>query len=44
MVVDAALWGIFAAAVALITFGCRMTRPVPKAPEKPFEERIDQAA
>lgn len=31
MVADAALWAIFAAAIALIVVGCLVTRRVPEA-------------
>jgi hypothetical protein len=29
MVADAALWALFAASIAFISFGCRMTKPTP---------------
>lgn len=44
MVADAALWAIFAASIALIACGCRLTRPAPKRVEQPSQRDIDQAA
>lgn len=44
MVADAALWVIFAAAIALITCGCRYTRPAPRVAEEELERKIDRAA
>jgi hypothetical protein len=44
MVADAALWAILVAAIGFITFGCRMTRPVPKRIEAPAREELDRAA
>lgn len=42
---DAVLWGLLAAAIALITGGCHFTRQVPKAKEQAFESaKLDQAA
>jgi hypothetical protein len=44
MVVDAALWVILAGIIALIAYGCRMTRSAPKLVEEPFGADIDRAA
>lgn len=44
MVVDAVLWVILAGAIALITYGCHMTRPAPKVVEGAFKADIDRAA
>ncbi len=44
MVADAALWLIFAAAVALIVLGCWVTRRVPKARTQNLDPQIDRAA
>jgi hypothetical protein len=44
MVIDAVLWLLLAAAIAFIAYGCRCTRPEPKAAEVPFERKIDRAA
>jgi hypothetical protein len=41
---DAALWVIFAAAIALIVLGCRVTRRVPKAATRTLDQQIDRAA
>lgn len=42
---DAGLWLIFAAAIAFIALGCRMTRRAPKAAVvETFEAELDQAA
>lgn len=43
MVADAALWVIFAAAIAFIYFGCAMTKPKPKPVPQKSDNRIDQA-
>lgn len=42
MVVDAVLWGISAAAIALIAVGCRMTRPARELAEKASEEKLEK--
>jgi len=44
MAADAALWVIFAAAIAFIVCGCRYTRPAPKVAEDRYEDKIDRAA
>lgn len=44
MVADAALWAIFAAAIALIALGCLVTRRVPKAATQNIDQQIDRAA
>jgi hypothetical protein len=44
MVADAALWVIFAAAIALIFLGCRVTRRIPKAATQDLEQQVDRAA
>jgi hypothetical protein len=44
MVADAALWVIFAIAVAFIVLGCRVTRRVPKAATQDLDQQIDRAA
>lgn len=44
MVANAALWVIFAAAIALIAVGCSATRRAPKPATQNSEQRIDRAA
>ncbi len=44
MVADAALWVIFATAIALIVCGCHLTRPVSKVVEEKAENTHDLAA
>jgi uncharacterized protein YneF (UPF0154 family) len=44
MVVDAALWVIFAAMIALIVLGCWVTRRVPKAAMQDPDQQVDRAA
>jgi len=44
MVVDAALWVIFAAAIALVFLGCWVTRRVPKAAAQDPDQQVDRAA
>lgn len=45
MATDAVLWGLLAAAIALITWGCHVTRQTPKAAEQAFEpSKLDRAA
>lgn len=45
MVTDAVLWGLFAAAIAFITWGCHCTRQAPTASEQAFEQtKLDRAA
>jgi hypothetical protein len=40
---DAALWALFAAAIAFITLGCHMTKPKPKAVPQRSEGGLDRA-
>ncbi len=45
MVADAALWALFAAAIAFLYLGCRMTKPKPKVVQQISSEgRLDRAA
>jgi hypothetical protein len=44
MAVDAALWVIFAAAVALMVLGCWVTRQAPKAATQDPGQQVDRAA
>jgi hypothetical protein len=44
MVADAALWVLFAAAIAFIGCGCYLTRPVAKVVEEKAEDKRDLAA
>ena len=44
MVVDAVLWAIFAAAIALIVLGCWVTRRVPQAATQDPDQPGDRAA
>lgn len=45
MVADAALWAIFAAAIAFIVCGCHCTRRrVPKIAEDAYQRDMDRAA
>lgn len=41
---DVALWVLFAAAIALIVYGCRMTRRPPKVVEDTAGAEFDRAA
>jgi hypothetical protein len=43
-VVDAALWVIFAIAVAMIVLGCWVTRRVPKAATQDPDQQVDRTA
>jgi hypothetical protein len=45
MVADAALWVIFAAAIAFLSCGCHYTRrPAAKVAEKRLDHNVDRAA
>jgi len=44
MVVDAVLWAILAAAIALIVLGCSATRRTPKAATQDPDQQVDRAA
>jgi flagellar biogenesis protein FliO len=44
MVVDAVLWVILAAAIALIVLGCWVTRRVPGAATQDPDQQVDRAA
>ncbi len=44
MVADAALWVIFAVAIALIACGCLYTRPAPQVADDAYDRNLDRAA
>ena len=44
MVVDAVLWVLLAAAIALIAVGCHTTKPRPKEVEQTGQDAMDRAA
>jgi hypothetical protein len=39
---DAALWALFAVAIAFITLGCQMTKPKPKTVQQRNEAGLDR--
>jgi hypothetical protein len=44
MVADAALWALFAIAIAFIWCGCHYTRPAPKVAAESRDRELDRAA
>jgi hypothetical protein len=43
MVADAVLWAIFAASIAFIYFGIRMTKPRPKVAKEAYQPSLDSS-